>query len=465
MSNNIVGIECKKYQLGNCLFEVISNGNKFFGIGAIKIGDVSVRSGRLPLRPYTQTYAGLELVELQLQSVEVSTAEIRIRLLACFSKLPIKLMRDHSLDPIHELGDWDIHANAGEGQLDIVLQLASDSFGDVTFQGFSYRYEYHSSTVPLFYLLDKASWEINGDINGATVISQSACSDPVVTFAPDTAWTTEGVLHWADPEEMANRIMTHNLPRWASHQAFDFQYNGEHTLLGVFERVELIRSVICRDTNKAELKTFDKYIFDQTMDVQTAAKKILLHTGVKSIVDQRNLWTWVFDTIHDRARAEYGLREEPMLPRLAINFWVNFTIDRYRRDLLPAAINLGIKQLFVDNLNKSDMTESCPNENMCGGQEYEVSPRLGGSDGLRAFVDDCRKYDIQPMAWTNNDQSVCSPLRRVDRVDEQTWFVKMDDTRIQYGGAYTGGLSIWSFNSPASRYWIDSLKKSGRKRD
>ena len=38
--------------------------------------------------------------------------------------------------------------------------------------------------------------------------------------------------------------MTHNLPRWASHQAFDFQFKGDRTLLGVFERVELIRSVL-----------------------------------------------------------------------------------------------------------------------------------------------------------------------------------------------------------------------------
>ena len=39
------------------------------------------------------------------------------------------------------------------------------------------------------------------------------------------------------------------------------------------------------------------------------------------------------------------------MPRLTQNYWHNFTIDTYRRDLLPAAIALGFKALFVDNLN------------------------------------------------------------------------------------------------------------------
>ena len=41
-----------------------------------------------------------------------------------------------------------------------------------------------------------ASWELDGDITGATAYSQSSCSPPVAHFARDTAWTTEGVLYF-----------------------------------------------------------------------------------------------------------------------------------------------------------------------------------------------------------------------------------------------------------------------------
>ena len=242
--------------LGNCRFEILSEGEIFRGIGAIDIDGTRVRSGRLPLRVYTQTFTGQELSALRLRAVEVGADEVRVRLLAEFSTLPVKLLRDHSFDPIHDLGDWDAPAVAGSGELELVIRLAHDEFNGVAFDGFGYYFDYCSAAIPLFYLLELASWELDGDITGATAISQSSCSAPVATFAEDTAWSTEGVLHFLIEEGNSNPIMTHNLPRWCSHGSFDFQYKGSHTLIGVFERVELIRSVICREAGKAETQTF-----------------------------------------------------------------------------------------------------------------------------------------------------------------------------------------------------------------
>jgi len=450
-------------KLGDCRFEILIQGGRFLGLGRIRIGSTEVRSGRLPLRPCAQTFTGLELAALNLLGVDERKSSVRIRLEALFRPLPVKLMRDHSFDPTHETGDWDEERTAGTGRLDLILKPARDRFGGVSFAGFSYHYEYKSRTVPLFYLLDQASWEIDGDIAGSTVISQSSCSAPTATFGPDTKWTTEGVIHWDDAASIANPVMTHNLPRWASHQAFDFQFKGDRTLLGVFERVDLIRSILLREPGKPELKTFDKHLFDQALARRTAAKSILLNTEPKSETDQKNLWTWVFDAVADRARAEFGLAEEPLIPRLCQNYWHNFTIDTYRRDLLPAAAALGFKALFVDNLNRSAMTERCPHPdfswNMCCGHEYEVAPALGGPAALKSFVDDCREHGIRVNAWTNNDQALSSPVNAAER-DDKGWFVRMEDTRLKYGGAYGAVFSILDFGVEAARrYWIDCLKK------
>src|SRR5206468_1912962 len=121
------------------------------------------------------------------------------------------------------------------GQLDIVLRAARDEFNGVGFDGFDYHYEYSSADVPLFYILDKASWELDGYVLGATAYSQSACSAPVAKFDADNAWTTEGILFFLVEETDQNPVMTHNLPRWSSHGAFDFQFKADHTLIGVFE--------------------------------------------------------------------------------------------------------------------------------------------------------------------------------------------------------------------------------------
>jgi len=126
-------------------------------------------------------------------------------------------------------------------------------------------------------------------------------------------------------------------------------------------------------------------------------------------------------------------------------------------------VNLGFKALFLDNLNKSAATERCPHPdfhwNMCCGHEYEVAPRLGGPEALKRFVADCKQAGIRAYAWTNNGQALSSPINAAER-DEKGWFVRMDDTRLKYGGAYGCVFSILDFKKdPARQYWADSLKK------
>ena len=447
--------------VGSSAVDIVTNGAIFIGLGAATNGGRIVRSGRLPVRPYTQTFKGADLAELRLLGIDQTNGQARIKLQATFHQMPIMLMRDHSFDPMHALTDWEAPVVVGDARLDIVLKEAGDDFGGVEFTGFSYHYEYESESVPIFYLYDRATWELDGDINGATVISQSSCSPPVAKFdSPEAAWSTEGVLFFLVEAGNENPIMTHNLPRWASHQAFDYQYKADATLLGVFDHVDLIRSVVQRDSGKAELKHFDKHIFDQTLMHATTPKAILLNEGLRSEVDQQNLWTWTLDGVHNRARAEFGLAEEPLLPRLSVNYWQNFTMDTYYKDLLPAAAAVGFKRVFVDNLNKSDMSEnSGRGGNMCGGHEYEPAPSLGGAKKLKELVDDFKADDIQIMSWTNNDQSYSSPINYL-RQETQDWFVRMEDCRLKYGGAYTNGFAIFDFkNDDARRYWVDSLKR------
>lgn len=452
------------YTLGQCQFDVLAEGEQFLGLGKIRIGDTLVRSGRLPICVRTQSFSGMTLSGQRLLEVEKSAEEIRVKVALTFTPMDVKMLRDHSFDPIHDVADWDVDQAAERGRLDIVLRPATDTFNGVTFAGFSYHYEYRSDEVGIFYLLDLASWELDGDITGATVVSQSSCSAPVATFAPETAWTTEGVMHWADPAVEPNMIMTHNLPRWASHQSFDFQCKGDNTLIGIFANVDLVRTLLSREAGKAELKTVDKYIFDQATAHSTTAKAILLNTDAKTATDQHNLWTWIFDAVHDRARAEFGLAEEPIYPMISQNYWEGFTIDSYRRDLLPAAAALGVQRLFIDNMNRSAMTEGCPHPenmfNMCCGHEYEPAPKLGGTPALKRFVEDSKKAGVIPFSWTNNDQAISSPLNHWYKEEYASWYVKMEDTRSKYGGAYMAVFHIWSFNSDgARRNWIDSLKK------
>jgi len=455
-------------QVGNNQLEILTSKETFSGIGKVWIGGTLVRSGRLPWQPMTVSFGGQELGELKLAGLDKEGKGLALRLKALFRPAFTKPMWDHSTDPIHETGDWDAPPIAGEGDLSIVFAPAADRIEEVAFEGLSFHYEYSSRNVPLYFIYDMCSWELDGDIEGATAISQSSCSDPVATFRKETRWTTEGLIHWEDAKSKANPVMTHNLPRWASHQAFDYQFKGNHTLIGLWDKVGLIRSVLRRDSGKPELKVFDKYIFDNALRVCTPAKRILLNCEPRSWVGQQNLWTWTLDEVHRRARAEFGIREEPLHQRLGMNYWWNFTIDTYYRDLLPAAAACGFDAVFVDNLHKSDATECRNMGNMCSSHQFEVAPKLGGSAKLKEFIGRCRHHGITVYAWANPSQSTASPLFRgwnseSDRLKSTTWWIRMPDTRSPYCGAYIPeGCGIDLTIDIARNYWTGCLKKIKR---
>ncbi len=279
-------------RLHDCRFELLTRGDEFRGLGKIWIGDTLIRSGRLPLSPYFETFSGLQLHRLRYRRVEKSQRRFVIKLAAELTRRPIAALRDHSFDPIHDASDWDQNTVAGRGELSLIVEPARETVEGTRFDGFRYHYEYRAADEAsgLYWIMDRASWELDGNIVGSTVISQSACSPPGVTFAKNIAWSTEGVLHFLVAKGGdENPVMTHNLPRFASHGSFDFQFKGSKTLLGVFERVGLIRSLLQRDAGKRELKTFDKHIFDQAAHASTVPKKVLLNTDRKTATTQKNL--------------------------------------------------------------------------------------------------------------------------------------------------------------------------------
>src|SRR6185369_14171083 len=127
--------------------------------------------------------------------------------------------------------------------------------------------------------------------------------------------------------------------------------------------------------------------------------------------------------------------------------------------------NMGVEAIFVDNVNKSAMTEQGPqpgvwNWNMCCGHEYEVSPKLGGPEALKKLVDSCREHGIEVYTWTNNDQALSSPFNRSEREDGKNRYVLLEDTRQKWGGAYMGCMSVLNFRTTEARqFWVDGFKK------
>jgi len=453
-------------KFNDCTFEVLTNGEEYVGIGKVCIGDTLIRSGRLPINIFSQSFTGYGFSHTVFKGVEEKSDEVRINFAMHFTPLDVKLMRDHSMDPIHETADWDKIDTSRASDFSLVIEPGQYENENYKFKGFKYHYEF-SGDMPLFYILERSSWEIDGDILGSTVYNQSACSAPVVEVKEDTFWTTEGELFFLDEASYFNRIMTHNLPRWADHQWYDYQFKGDKTLIGMFDNVDLIRTVLRREKGKPELKCFDKYIFDETTSHKTVAKSILINEDKKTVVDNKNLWTWIFDETADAAREEYGLREIAPVPIMGDHHWTNFTIETYYKDIVPACANAGVKFIFAENFKKSDAAE--PDRlkagNMCTSHDYVMSDYLGGKDKFKEYIDRTHELGIKTHMWTNTYVSLNADINLEQR-DESGRYMAMEDTRTKYAGAYTMVSSNLDLKNPDVREYyvnrhVDIIKETG----
>ena len=446
--------DMKQVTMGDCTFDLLTQGERFEGLGRISIGGMAVRGGRLPLIAYSQSFMGLETADYTVKSIEQTAAKISIHLSVAFRPVPMRQALDWNLDHVMDTSDWDKAGAPTRADMTLHITSASDSFGGVQFRGFSYSWEY-SGTVPLYWILDRASWELGGDLRGATAYSQSLYINPSATFDGDASWSTELALA---PDAKGNRDILQFWPRWMCLQPFDFQFNNDAVLAGVFEKVGMIRSVLKRDAGASELKMLDRHVFNESTHVQTVPKKILLAIGKRSLSAQRNLWTSILDSTKTRALAEIGMK--PILPATSIqqDFWVKHTFDSYRKDLLPAAIATEVATMRVGNINRSDASQGLAG-NQCESHEYVVAESLGGTAQLKGLVDDAKRHGIEVYSWTSTAQSPNSPIFREKR-NQPGWFVRMEDGRQAFGGIHSTEFQFLNLaHEEPRKYWIDSLKK------
>ena len=435
--------QLKFITIGAVELELCFQETSFLGIGQIRIKGKVVRSGELPLRPFTATHDGIEFDQFLLDSIEEQGENgVVLHTRTLGTSAHVAALQDHSLDPVWSDRAWDGRLVA-EARMDWHFQAETRVISGRQWHGFSYAFSFHGDGQEIYYLLDRASWELDGDPVGVTLLRQQMGGDPMVTFEPDTSYSTSAVIPFP-----LSPIMTYDVPRWASEQGFDYQYHDGLALIGLFASCGLIRSVVVRRAGEGHIRHLDKHIFDQTAEARTIAKFIGL-AEVGDLTDQLNAWTQVFDTDQDNVLGEFGMQRTYPRTTLSHNFWNNFTAESYLDDLIPAAAALGFQQVFIDPYWQNDMTRAregkLPEQlggNMCCPHEYEVADVLGGIPGYRKVADEARALGVELISWIGSHQSQNSPYLHKHRVQ----VIKGPDARHFYGSGYDSiyGMDIAS---------------------
>ncbi len=430
-------------RLGHIEIELKHRGAEFLGLGRIACGKTVLRAGDLPLRPFTATHDGIEYDRYEIEGITATPRRVVIRTRAVGVGAAVAALQDHSLDPVWSTRAWNRTAVASD-RMDWILEADERAIGGRTFTGFSYAFRFRSAAREVCYILDRATWELGGRAAGVTLLRQQMGCDPRVTLAGDTPYSTSAVIAFP-----LNPIMTHDVPRWASEQGFDYQCRDGAALVGLFDHCGLIRTIVTRTPGDRSIRHFDKHIFDQARDGRTIRKFVGFCPDVGDDTAQLNQWTRVFDADQDNVLGQFGMRRTYPRTTLSHNFWVNFTADRYREDLLPAAAALGFQQVFIDPLWENDMTRTKDGTlpawfrgNMCCPHEYEVSKAVGGVAGYR-------RQGVALISWVGSHQSQNSPYL----LEHGVQAVKGPDGRHMYGSGYDAiyGMDLSSDFGPMFR--------------
>jgi hypothetical protein len=392
-------------------------------LGAVSVGGVPLRNPATRFLPWFDTYDGDIFRRFRVD--EICDGALRLRAVSDPDTL-FRERRDCSGDPCFRAVNWD--ADPLESALTVRLEPAEADLDGRHFTGLRYWFEY--AGTPIHRLVDRQTWEVGGNLDDVTICLRNWLTPPRMRIARDTTYSTVGLDKWAG-------LLPGNLwGRWSLLPAFDMQYGQAGVVLGWFDAVSLIRTVIESNAGEDSLRCLDLHLFAQSDTVRTNPKTILWSPDVLDDVDALNLWTRVQDQEAEKARQQFGIGpEEPPALTFGENVWRGFRFDTTYEHVVDVASEFGADYVFIDPVWQHNqalaetLEEIIPAEhkenptlkkfgliaNMCITLDFEVADVHGGEAGLKALCDRARAKGVKIISWMAAHMSATSAIR--DRKD------------------------------------------------
>jgi len=390
----------------------ITNGD-FLGLGNISVGRTLLRNPATRFMPWIDSYEGEIFRRFKHLKTEKSDGQTRIELRALSDPDTVfRERRDSSGDPTFRNANWD--ADPKEASVTVVIEPASEVIDGRSFTGFRYWYEYESADVPIHRILDRQTWEVGGNLDDVNLVCRNWLTPPRMKIEPSTTYSSVGLNEWVG-------LLPGNMwGRWSLLPGFDMQYGKSGILIGKFDRVSLIRTVIESNAGEDCIRYLDLHYFEQSLKASTNPKTILFCPDVLDHTDALNLWTRLQDQDSKMSRDAFGIKEEEP-PAIGIfeNHWVDFKFETSYENLLAVGEELGVDYVFIDPVWEHDeamrqtvvslIPEAERDENillkkymwsnMCATYDFEVAKILGGEDELKALCDRAAKKGLKVLTW------------------------------------------------------------------
>ncbi|MEI6084101.1 MAG: hypothetical protein WCS70_07340 [Verrucomicrobiota bacterium] len=416
----------KTLQIGDAVVQPRIENGLLLDLGVVQVGGTAIRHPGNRWLPWFDTFDGDVFRQFKFLGIEQRGDETVIATRAVSDPDVIfREFRDTSGDLCFRQKSWD--AAPVEAELRVHFVPVRETVDGRAFTGFEYWFEYDGPAIHR--LIDRATWELGGNLDDVTICLRSWLTKPRVRLAKDVAYSTAGFEHLVG-------CMPGNMwARWSLLPAFDMQYGCDGILLAWFDRVSLIRTVIETVPGEDWLRVIDSHWFESGTSVRTNPKTIVWSPDRLDETDALNLWTRLHDREHDRACAQFQMRAE-LPPQIVIshNAWVNFRFASTYEDTLGVAAELGADYMFVDPpwehmeafrsaleewlpeaKRKGTVLEKLSYANMCATLDWKVAEILGGEKELKALCDRAAEKGVKVISWMALHNTPYSVLRQYPR--------------------------------------------------
>jgi hypothetical protein len=453
--------------------ELLQDGEIFLGLGSISCGGIPLRSPRRPMFVEIRNPFGVELLNFRLTPQEITPQRILLSFSVDHREGGLMEWMVHEVRPRYNTADWTSGPRpAADTALDLELRPVERTIGGHSYSGFSYRYHYRSSTIPIYKILDRATWEIGGSARGNEFWMRNCFVPSIVRFeSRDQFYSTE----WYIPD-CPNPSAFQFVTLQTELQGFSFTASPEGLLLTWATEVAHIRSLFEKPREDELMVHLHEHCGDLGHAFSTSPMEVLFSPGARNRVDLANDYEAVRELVHETLHEQIGMRRERVTTFGHIEEWTPADLDRYRKQGLPKLLEAGARTIglanhFANNMNVWGVGTFCVTV------DHKV-PDSVGEEKLRAFCVDAQAAGAAVQMWGNTAISTLDLLfdNRVgnsDRIrflpregsimevlDKSTSFVRNASNAID-ADHYTPEFAVLNLRDPRVReYLLGSWRKA-----
>jgi hypothetical protein len=409
---------CREVFFSNGLsLELDEKDGLFRGIGTVRHDGIALRSSRLPWIFHTESEEGGRGVRFEtFRLVEICQTEDEVIL--TLKSQGGWMARLQAADAMGEARISPRRIEVPEAVFLWRFRAITETLHESEWQGLAMTIECRSENAPIHWIMESATWEIDGEADGCLLIQQDTSAIPFEQEARvDSAFST---IEKFFTDGWGGSYPMDMMPRAAGACICDFQSKGRTALCLFSEQPGLTRARLDKFSDENVIHYLDRPYFPLGTQTRSPERKLLVHHARRPLArhEARNLWLDCFTEVRRRILKHYDFELEIPEPSTGGHLWdddlkqrMASWVEPMERDLAEYA-RLGYRQLFFHGVWDSITSDPHPPMpgNICHPYSFCFAESFGGAAGMKKMAAAAHAQGLRLMQWFSFHLSKFAPI-------------------------------------------------------